>query len=258
MRRRFCRPFAENLSIFLFHRFSYRCFFLRTRLSSCVSCCLLIFFTAISLGLPIPKASVRTNRFDVNESGEIERFPCENSPCGCRSARRCWDKCCCKSDAQKIAWAKANNVEPPAFLRARVLNASFSKDIVSSDGKRSCCRESPTAPASTRICCQQAAKSRLAQDDISRVVPRSACEKPTLQITKQAGCRFVLLDAYQRCNGIEAFWKLIQISVVEPFPVPVQRDLAPCLGDVISIAAFYASYQEAPDGPVPRASTFAI
>lgn len=33
-------------------------------------------------------------------------FPCQNRPCGCRSADTCLKKCCCFTADQKVAWAK--------------------------------------------------------------------------------------------------------------------------------------------------------
>ncbi|MDQ3331360.1 MAG: hypothetical protein M3552_12015 [Planctomycetota bacterium] len=44
-------------------------------------------------------------------------FPCQGHGCGCQSANDCWFGCCCMSPAQRLAWAKANQIEPPAGLR---------------------------------------------------------------------------------------------------------------------------------------------
>lgn len=43
-------------------------------------------------------------------------FPCLFRTCGCLSANDCWKKCCCFSNAQKVAWAKKNNVQIPDFV----------------------------------------------------------------------------------------------------------------------------------------------
>lgn len=57
---------------------------------------------------------------DVNVESEGKDlsapFPCQNRPCGCQSAKQCWKKCCCFTNAQKLAWAKAHRVQPPAFV----------------------------------------------------------------------------------------------------------------------------------------------
>jgi len=44
-----------------------------------------------------------------------ERFPCEDSPCGCASAARCWTRCCCNTPATRLAWCLREEVIPPAF-----------------------------------------------------------------------------------------------------------------------------------------------
>src|SRR5262249_36229142 len=41
--------------------------------------------------------------------------PCQGHPCGCRSAEDCWQHCCCLSPEERWAWARAHDVEPPAY-----------------------------------------------------------------------------------------------------------------------------------------------
>ena len=43
-------------------------------------------------------------------------FPCQNRPCGCRTADQCWKKCCCFTNSQKLAWAKVHQVRLPEFV----------------------------------------------------------------------------------------------------------------------------------------------
>ena len=63
--------------------------------------------------LPLPIAALPQN---AQEKDSSEPFPCQNRPCGCRSAEQCWKKCCCFDNSQKIAWAKANNVKVPNYV----------------------------------------------------------------------------------------------------------------------------------------------
>jgi hypothetical protein len=42
-------------------------------------------------------------------------FPCQNHPCGCQTAEQCWQNCCCFTAEERWAWARAHNVEPPAY-----------------------------------------------------------------------------------------------------------------------------------------------
>jgi hypothetical protein len=45
-------------------------------------------------------------------------FPCMHRHCGCRNATQCWRGCCCFTNQQKLAWAKANGVSPPDYVVA--------------------------------------------------------------------------------------------------------------------------------------------
>ena len=45
-------------------------------------------------------------------------FPCLDRPCGCATAAGCWERCCCFTHAQKLAWADANGVTAPANYAA--------------------------------------------------------------------------------------------------------------------------------------------
>ncbi len=68
------------------------------------------------------------------ESGEP--FPCQNRPCGCRTAKQCWKKCCCFTNAQKIGWAKSHGVQVPDFV---VVAAS--EEAKNEAPKKSCCSQ---------------------------------------------------------------------------------------------------------------------
>jgi hypothetical protein len=66
----------------------------------------LLAYLATALGLPLPAAG---------RPKDGEPFPCQDHPCGCRTAEQCWRGCCCFTPEQRLAWAKANNIEPPAY-----------------------------------------------------------------------------------------------------------------------------------------------
>lgn len=67
-------------------------------------------------------------------------FPCQDRPCGCRTAEQCWKKCCCFTNAQKLAWAKSRGVKPPEFVVSAARTESKNK-------------------ASAKCCCHSQAKS---------------------------------------------------------------------------------------------------
>ena len=57
-----------------------------------------------------------------------ERFPCESCACGCADAFECWTNCCCHTEAERVAWAKANGVEPPAWFHPHAATAEASAE----------------------------------------------------------------------------------------------------------------------------------
>lgn len=65
--------------------------------------------------LPFPVTTDLPSETDGSKD-RSQPFPCMNRPCGCRSADECWKKCCCFTNIQKVAWAKANGVAIPRFV----------------------------------------------------------------------------------------------------------------------------------------------
>lgn len=88
-------------------------------------------------------------------------FPCQNRPCGCKSAKQCWKKCCCFTNAQKLAWAKAHRVQPPAFVveaakretphKAVTVQAQVEKAPACCATSGSCHTEPTRGPVSTSV-----------------------------------------------------------------------------------------------------------
>jgi len=42
-------------------------------------------------------------------------YPCQGGHCGCNSPLKCWTSCCCKSPAEREAWAFERGITPPAY-----------------------------------------------------------------------------------------------------------------------------------------------
>lgn len=68
---------------------------------------LLVAFVACFL--PVPSLP------EVPPESDGERYPCQGSMCGCRSAYQCWTSCCCTTPEERLAWAIDNNVALPSF-----------------------------------------------------------------------------------------------------------------------------------------------
>ena len=65
----------------------------------------------LATGLPLPAMA------GVSIKDRSKPFPCMDRPCGCLNADQCWHSCCCFSMCEKLAWAEAHGIEPPAFVR---------------------------------------------------------------------------------------------------------------------------------------------
>ena len=69
-----------------------------------------------------------TMGFSIVPPGAIGgAFPCQGNGCGCRTASDCWFGCCCMSPSQRLAWARARDVEPPRRLLKLVADSNAPK-----------------------------------------------------------------------------------------------------------------------------------
>jgi hypothetical protein len=123
----------------------------------------------------------------MTEKDSSEPFPCQDHPCGCQSAEQCWKKCCCLTDAQKVAWAKANHVTVPDFVMAaarsdrdRCSDSETGKDLVAA----SCCQLQGTQAAAKKQsgCCSRSLKK-------SSVVDRKSGTSKWVMAVYAASCQ---------------------------------------------------------------------
>ena len=98
--------------------------------------------------MPLPIGSV-----SITDKQTSLPFPCQDSPCGCKTAEQCWTNCCCKTPAQRLAWAKSNGVTPPKYAMAtlekfaqpitrvvlRKVGAAPPSQSIHQEPKRPCC-----------------------------------------------------------------------------------------------------------------------
>lgn len=130
---------------------------------------------------PLPFAPPVPHSTDKDLS---EPFPCQNRPCGCQSAAQCWKKCCCFTDTQKVAWAKANNVKVPDFvLVAAKRELEASQKTSSTAGKFA---PKTAMPTSNCGCCKKEAVA----------AANSTCNKDaaTVAVTTSQTCDVAAVD----------------------------------------------------------------
>jgi hypothetical protein len=112
------------------------------------SALLLVVFALTAAGVPLPTGQ------GPPKSGEL--FPCATCKCGCATAEQCWRSCCCHTLAERLAWARENGVEPPAFALVEARREGLLADSPSS---ATCCAKRAAGDAPS--CCQ---KQSLASD----------------------------------------------------------------------------------------------
>ncbi|MFO0828502.1 MAG: hypothetical protein U0572_10190 [Phycisphaerales bacterium] len=79
-----------------------------------------------------------------------DRFPCEDCGCGCGSAAECWTNCCCHTAHERLAWARANGITPPAW--ATELLAAQASAEASAQGACCCEHERPATAVDPSTC----------------------------------------------------------------------------------------------------------
>ena len=110
--------------------------------------CSLLLVALCSLFVPQPQ--IRTIEKDQSVA-----FPCQDRPCGCKTADDCWTNCCCFSDQEKLAWAKEHQVEPPKWFRPIAKSVQLAALDVQARSCSCCCechsKKDASSPLTTTI-----------------------------------------------------------------------------------------------------------
>ncbi|TWT94701.1 hypothetical protein Pla52n_55260 [Stieleria varia] len=177
------------------------------------------------VGAPVTRVDVAA------KTGLKERFPCENCACGCPSAAFCWDQCCCHSDTEKLKWAEANGVVPPAFLLARVAQSNA---VAPATGSCCHCKKQSTCESEPDPESCGSEKARAGADEIATV----------------SETKMVLMWKSAQCRGIQSIWKsLMAVALVAPSALSGD---SPCLPEPLGLLDERAdSVSHSPDPPVP-------
>jgi len=164
-----------------------------------------------------------------------ERFPCENCPCGCSSAEFCWDKCCCHNDQEKLAWAKANDVQPPSFLLRRIAQqTALNSDAKAGEAAKACC------------CCSSGSSE-------SKVDGGKACstaKSATEQDDEKSSTRAVVMWKSAQCRGIGLLWSQLGPTLARPMLL-AETNEPPLIARLMPHDLRYDSVLLCPDPPIP-------
>ena len=181
---------------------------------------------------PLPIAPLQQ---DSPEKDSTEPFPCQNRPCGCRSADQCWKKCCCFTNTQKVAWAKANRVAIPDYVLVAANSEKCSQDE-EQPASKTCCSSKRTSNAKSKLaacsdppvslaeCCSGKVADSPTSDDASNEIASDPVKSaPVVNHRK-----WVLAFKVAECEGISTCWFCLPATVLpEPPQVLSAEDSEP-------------------------------
>jgi hypothetical protein len=175
---------------------------------------LLALLCLASIVLPLPIA--RVAQIDPGKDTS-QPFPCQNRPCGCRSAEQCWKKCCCFTNSQKVAWAKANGIELPDYvLAAAKKETTITKKpcvLCSKDDAGKTQQKCEASVASTTGKCQSSASA----------APTSVSSTPVPRVTsaRPKTSKWIHSVYSAECQGQPAFSLCFPASIVPARVQPI-------------------------------------
>jgi hypothetical protein len=201
----------------------------------------------VASGLPLPLAAPAGTAAVARLAGKDRSrpFPCMDKPCGCATAEQCFAHCCCHTPAQRLAWAKAHDVD------ASVLAALERRVAAADEPAAGCCA---TARLQEPSCC--------ADDATTSVDPeapevcgdyRSLAADPPHR-GGEPGPRVVILRDALACGGLVAGWLACGVAVPPPPRVAVAAAADRPAAFLVITDEVAASFRAEPSAPPPRAA----
>ena len=175
---------------------------------------LLALLCLVAILLPLPIAPVA--QIDPGKDTS-QPFPCQNRPCGCRSAEQCWKKCCCFTNSQKVAWAKVNGVELPDY----VLAAAEKETTIT---KKPCALCSKDDAGKTQQKCETNVTSRTGKRlSSASAAPTSDSSAPVSRVhsARSKTSKWVHSVYSAECQGQPAFSLCFPASIIPAHVMPV-------------------------------------
>ena len=141
-----------------------------------IICC----YALVISGLPLPVDAFSSSLIEpFGKAGEriaakdrTKPFPCMNKPCGCLSAKQCFQKCCCHTPAETLAWAQQHDVAPEVLhaLQRRVGQHPDPKQTQIESGQniqKTCCHTNDLqADTPVMTSCEEAIVNDMCGEDI--------------------------------------------------------------------------------------------
>lgn len=199
---------------------------------------LVVLFVVCVRIVPIPLAPATGPEKDRSAP-----FPCQNRPCGCRSAEQCWKKCCCFSNAQKLAWAEANSVQPPEYVVA----AANKEQPVSACGTGGCCHQ----PTKALVAIDTTQPTAAAKPQLSSCKKLSKPPNPSSKTPADNRSDVVIIALAEGCQGHSSFWNSLPWSIL-PDPMIPPAFLANDGEQFLPVSEVVVQLNERPPVPPPR------
>jgi hypothetical protein len=222
----------------------------------------LVAYLLATLGVPLPAAARRP---------DDQPFPCQDHPCGCRTAEQCWTSCCCFTPEQRWAWARERHIEPPAYaekpaargwrttrLRDREQrppeSATTCRQCVTQDPSpiKPCCADERSRPS----CCAPTPARPHGDPAPSQTCQTTAPNCPDChatpgqpardaQATRKGTARWGLGLSALRCQGQSTLWATTGAALPPAPPLT----WSPCLPAVAWLTASAESPRALPSAP---------
>jgi len=192
-------------------------------------CGLIVLLGMCASNVPLPQPSVKPTDKDRSQP-----FPCQDRPCGCRSADQCWKKCCCFTNTQKLAWAKANRVAAPDYVFMAAADESKSASC-----RKACCTKELSH--GTRV-------TNAACDGRPQSVDKTLKGPPKTPGT----AKYVIGILAEQCKGQSTYWNSLPWAVVSDV---VAVTMCHHVADLeVGIAPVPIAITHQPPTPPPRQS----
>ena len=206
----------------------------------------------ICAGLPLPAVAA------APQKDRGQPFPCMDRPCGCMNAQQCWRSCCCFSMQEKLAWAEAHHIEPPAYVREEA-----EREARESKRTRETCpacghcsqRSGPTsqtgsvcaAGSAERASCPNCAKQASPRAELRQTPQQGKVPEP-----QPLSTRWVVWIMALGCQGHDALGLLAHSPALPAFHFAFPLD-EPRFVEPVSIATFPVRFfSVSPPDPPPR------
>ena len=136
-------------------------------------------YALVASGLPLPVDAFSSSMAPSGMASEriaskdrTKPFPCMNKPCGCLSAKQCFQKCCCHTPAETLAWAEQHDLSPEVLrvLQRRVDQLTHVKQNQNKSGQKvqkTCCHTGDLKPiASATTSAEEGTDNDMCGEDI--------------------------------------------------------------------------------------------